>query len=128
MIASCLLQLSLFITDDLFMTYIIMIGFGMTFSGRNIVGLNLLMEYLHLSYWQEYCIISYMFLDPVVELYFTFHYYSISKNWKTLQTIFLILAIIDTGLIYSLFPESPKFLYSQGKFAEARRSLNEIAK
>ena len=59
----------------------LMVLLGMTFPGKNIVGLNLLLEYMHLNKWQLRAVSFYMYFEPCMTLYLAFHYQYISNNW-----------------------------------------------
>jgi hypothetical protein len=53
-------------------------------------------------------------------------YYSYSKHWESLHYFgfFASIAIIN---MVSMLPESPKYLYANGKFDEARAVIGYIA-
>jgi hypothetical protein len=100
----------------------------MTFSGRNVLGLNYLLEFIPLAEEQENVINYYMYLEPLIVIYISLHYQFINRYWLPLQIIFLCITIINTIYIIIIMPESPKFLYMNGKFEESRENLKIIAK
>ena len=99
------------ISNSIWLGYLFMIGLGATFPGRNIAGLNLLMEYMHLTLWQERCVVAYMYFEPIIEIYFVVYYRYISNDRFGIELTFLFMTIIVTFLIQKYFPESPKLLY-----------------
>ena len=68
-----------------------------------------------------------MFADAsilvIIPLYFIF----ISKDWVPFQ-LFAVFATFVTLIATLIIPESPKYLYSKGKFDESRKALQFIRK
>lgn len=68
-----------------------------------------------------------MFADAsilvIIPLYFIF----ISKDWVPFQ-LFAVFATFLTLITTLVIPESPKYLYSKGKFSESRKALKFIRK
>ena len=85
-----------------------------------------------LDYFQVYFIKSKihsfkMFADAsilvIIPLYFIF----ISKDWVPFQ-LFAVFATFVTLIATLIIPQSPKYLYSKGKFDESRKALQFIRK
>lgn len=55
----------------------------------------------------------------LLPLYFKF----ISKNWIYFQLASLLLNIVGTLGLFFIIPESPKYLLSKGRIADARTAL-----
>jgi hypothetical protein len=68
-----------------------------------------------------------MFADAsilvIIPLYFIF----ISKDWVPFQ-LFAVFATFVTLIATLIIPESPKYLYSKGKFDEFQKALQSIRK
>ena len=127
MVIQIVVQILLIFNNSLKLAYFYMILCGMTFAGKNIVGFNLILEFMHNQSWQESVILFYMFVEPIFSGYLTCYYKFISKNWLPLHLQYLALAIINTALVAYYVPESPRFLFSQGLFGRARASILRMA-
>lgn len=57
----------------------------------------------------------------------TLYYQKLSKNWIYLQYFCTSFTVFGIIFICLFFNESPKFLYSKGKFNEARYSIQKMA-
>jgi len=126
MILSTIAQGVILFTTSIHKLFLFMIILGMTFSGKNIVGLNFAIECTPEKY-QKFVISVYWTVELVSIILWSFYYQKLDKNWFPLQMIYFIGGILT--LITALFlPESPKYLYTQQRFEEARKSLNYIAK
>ena len=122
MAASVSAQAWLMVTSSLDVALGLMMVLGMTFPGKNVVGLNYLLEFTS-SKAQATVVNYYMYLEPVLTLYMTFHYAQYSNKYFPLQMIYLTIGIIDLLFIVAFLPESPRYFYSIGKYERARESL-----
>ena len=103
-----------------------MIILGMTFAGKNIVGLNYAIECTP-EVHQKLVISLYWLVELSSIILWSFYYQKLDKNWFPLQLIYFIGGIITMLVTFALLPESPKFLYAKQKYEEARKSLEYIA-
>ena len=55
----------------------------------------------------------------MLPVYFKF----ISKNWIYFQLVSLLLNVVGTLGLFLIIPESPKYLLSKGRIADARTAL-----
>lgn len=67
------------------------------------------------------------FCETAIVLVIALVYNVISKSWQPMQFIGIIVTAIALVFACLFFTESPKFLYINGRFKEARRSLRSIA-
>lgn len=70
--------------------FVLMIGVGMTFSSKNVVGLNLITECIHCVKWQENALVSYLLIEPILSFTIVFYYNYICINWIYIHIIFTI--------------------------------------
>ena len=90
MVVSSVTQLGLMLTTSLDIALWQMVVIGMTFGGKNIVGLNYFLEFLPLKQ-QQSTVLAYMYMEPALTIYLAFHYQFLDRCWFSLQLIFLIL-------------------------------------
>ena len=65
------------------------------------------------------------FMDSFTEVIISLYYMYISRNWIYLQyycTFITILCVICLSIV----PDSPKYLYSKGRFNDARKAFDFI--
>lgn len=67
------------------------------------------------------------FFETAVIIGIALFYHLISKSWKPMQLIGIIETAVALLFGCLFFCESPKFLYINGRFKEARQSLRKIA-
>lgn len=113
MAASVAAQSWLMMTSSLDVALGLMIVLGMTFPGKNVVGLAYLLEFTSCES-QEAVVNYYMYLEPILTLYMTFHYAEYSNKYFPLQAIYLSIGVIDLLFIVAFMPESPKYFYMNG--------------
>ena len=103
-----------------------MIMIGSTFPGKNVVGLNYLLEFVPETKHTKYVTFG-MILECSTLFGMSYGLQWYNRNWLWSQ----ILGIIGTctTLVVSalLMPESPKFLYANKRYEEARQSLNFVS-
>lgn len=67
------------------------------------------------------------FFETAIVIVIALFYNLISKSWKPMQFIGIIETIVALAFGCLFFGESPKFLYINGRFKEARQTLRNIA-
>ena len=113
----------LFLTSmSLDQTIVIMFFRGMAFPGKNIVILGYILEHL-LEKSRETYISIYCFAEPVMTIYLAFHYEFFSRNWMSAQILFLVTTLVPAMIMALNMHESAKYLYTKGRFDEAREAL-----
>lgn len=127
MVLSTIAQGTILYTNSIHKLFLFMIILGTTFSGKNIVALNYAVESVPQAQ-KEFVISIYWFVELISIILWSFYYQKLDKNWFPLQAIYFVGGILVLILAIIFFPESPNFLYSKQKFAEARESLAYIAR
>jgi MFS family permease len=121
-----LVQVGLLMSDNLYFAYFCMFCLGCTFPGKNIIFYNYTMEILDIKVRQQ--IVNFIaFVECSTLIWGTLYYQHISKNWVYLQCFCTLMSVCGLVFILLFFHESPKFLYSKGRFNEARYSIQKIA-
>lgn len=67
-------------------------------------------------------------MDGSTYIFLTVYFRYISKNWLYPQIVGLVLTVIPAVAVSLLIPESPKWLFRKGKFKEAHKVLDSMAK
>ena len=112
-------QLYLFYTESLTQAYFFIMLLGITLPGKNIVFLNYVLEVQPLRF-KQFSVNCLLLSETFFVIFTAFVYQNINNNWKPLQIFGLVISIISFVEIFHNFDESPKFLYNQGRFEEAR--------
>lgn len=68
------------------------------------------------------------FLQGSMIVFTAFYFQNLSRNVEWIQWGNLAFIIAATFFVVVAFPESPKYLYSNGRYTEARDSLSLVAK
>lgn len=116
----------LMLSNNLYAAYVFELFVGFAFAGHVIVGLNYLLEYSKREN-QDYLTATMMILGAMIGILMTIWYQFIDKGWFLLQIICLFLAVISFLYTFFLVPESPKWLYINFRFDEAREALHDVA-
>ena len=99
---------------------------GLAMPPRVFVGYIYCMEFLPMDKTSKVTAIL-MGNDGFVMIISALWFMSISKNWRTLFTLATCMVVV-VFIIQIFMPESPKFLVSKGRYAEARAVMTRIAK
>lgn len=104
--------------------YMVLLGFA--FPGKNIVGLNYLLEFTPLRLHTKF-VTTKMVCECLILYLMSKGYEQVSRHWLWIQL--LGIAGTSIALLASVFiiPESPKFLYIKKRFDESRKVLQYIA-
>ena len=68
-----------------------------------------------------------MYAEPALTMYLAFHYQFLDRTWFSIQLIMLILQCGATAFTILYVPESPRYLFENGRYEEARESLKTVA-
>lgn len=119
--------LILYRATSLHVAYVGMFIMGATFPGKHVVVYNYVLEACPRSYKERIVNTAYFMETVFVLCTITGYYQFISKSY----VILLDVAIVATALTllgsFTLFHESPSFLFSKLRFDEARENLAKIA-
>lgn len=127
MILSTIAQGVILLTSEIHKLFLFMIILGVTFSGKNIVALNFAVEAVP-EIHKQLVVSIYWSIELMSIILWSFYYQRLDKNWFPLQAIYFFAGILVVFLAIFMLPESPKFLYSKQRYAEARESLSYMAK
>ena len=116
MVLSSIAQGVVLFTSDIHKLFLFMIVLGMTFSGKNIVGLNFAVECTPEKY-QKLVISMYWTVELTSIILWSFYYQKLDKNWFPLQAVYFIGGVVTMLTAVVLLPESPKFLYTNQKYS-----------
>jgi len=125
LIVSCIAQLGIMLTNDLYAAYFFEFLIGGTFAGRIVVGLSYILEY-NLPKWHEKIIFGLLISEASSTIIMTIWYQFIDRGWFYLQLICLILAVLVTIFFWVVVPESPKWLYTWEHFQDSREVLEYV--
>lgn len=119
-------QVGLIVSDNLYFAYFCMFCLGCTFPGKNIILYNYTMEIFD-AQMRPKVVNLIAFAECSTIIWGTLYYQKLSKNWIYLQYFCTSFTVFGIIFICLFFNESPKFLYSKGKFNEARYSIQKMA-
>ena len=122
LMVSCVAQLGLIITTDFNWAVFFMILCGITFPGKNVVGLNYLLEFLP-DTQREGVMFGFFINDVISYIIMAIFYQYISRNVVLPQVMGLLFSISSLSFVLLKVPESPKFLHSQNRYTECRTTL-----
>jgi hypothetical protein len=118
--------IGLLVTTNLYEAYVYMFILGACGPGRSFVSLTNCLEFQSEQY--KYIItFCYLCTEPTVLTLITLWYQFIDKGWFGLQLMFLLI-LVTTTLCYLFFvPQSPKWLFTVRRFAEAKEVVQRVA-
>ena len=64
-----------------------------------------------------------LFMDSATMIMLPVYFKFISKNWIYFQLVSLLLNVVGTLGLFLIIPESPKYLLSKSRIADARTAL-----
>lgn len=127
---SLLLQLAamtgLLVNNNLYMGYFCMFCIGVTFPGKNVIFYNYIMEMMNTKS-RETAVMFITIVEAINVIAVTMFYEYLSHNWENTCIIGIFFTILSICLTFKYLPESPKFLYSKGRFTESRECLMTVA-
>lgn len=120
-------MIGLLITTELNDAYIYFFLIGTAFPARVILALTYLIEFNKVRF---HTLITRYFLyaEPFIMIGVTFYYQFIDKGWIALQITSVVVLFLVILWYIIVVPESPKWLYTNLRFAESRESLKKVAK
>lgn len=103
-------QIGLYYTRSLNVAFGIMVLFGMTHPGKNVVLFNYVLEVTPKKY-EESLVSLFLFFDFSAIIGICASYQYVTIDWRPLQILGLAWIISSLIYAYFYFCESPKFLY-----------------
>ena len=95
---------------------------GLTFGGRIVVGLSLVLEYCHPEF-HETITMFVLITESVGTLLIALWYKYVDHGWMNAHIVLFVFTCL-TGLYVIFFvPESPKWCIANGKYEKARKSI-----
>ena len=64
-------------------------------------------------------------MDAVTEVIISLYFWFVTKDWIYLQVYGAFITFLS-AICLSIVPDSPKYLYSKGRFEEARKAFSFI--
>lgn len=100
--------------------YLVILGFA--FPGKNIVGLNYLLEFTPMSYHTKFVTFK-MVCECMILYLMSKGFENVSRHWLWIHLTGLSGTIISFFVALIFIPESPKFLYLKKRYSESRKIL-----
>lgn len=107
--------------------YIGLYVMGLGHPGRFVVAINYVDEFFT-ARQKNFLLPFNQFLQGAMLVFCAFYFQNMSRSVEWLQWGNLAFIIGATAIIVVVFPESPKYLYSNGKYHEAREALALVAR
>lgn len=99
---------------------------GVSHPGRNIVALSYADEFLHKDQ-QKFLIPMNQLINGTTIILTAIYFQNIVRDIGYIQYVNLTIILLLTSFTIVFLPESPKYLYSMGRYDETRRSLAIVA-
>lgn len=120
-------QVGVIMTSSIYVAFFMEFLLGATFPGKSIVLYNYTMEAC-IPHWRQTFVNLNSIFDTGVIMFISVYYQHFSKSWIYLQLIGISATLLCLLFTTLTLEESPKFLYTKGRFEEAREKLVKIAK
>ena len=105
--------------------YMVILGFA--FPGKNIVGLNYLLEFTPMANHTK-LVTAKMVCETMLLYMMSKGYETVSRHWLWIHLAGLIGTLISFIVAVFIIPESPKFLYLKKRYGESKKILKYIAR
>lgn len=115
--------LAIRVTHDINVAYLLIGIVGMCFAGRCVVGLTLIAEYMPSETWRSNTINFCGLLESLFCIVIYCYYKFIGNDWEQINLAFVVVAAVNLLIVILYLPESPQFLYTKGRYEEARASI-----
>ena len=126
LIVSIVCQVGLYLSTNFSMSLVLLAIWGVMWNAKFIVGLSYAEEFLPNSLKKDYVAFTHM-SGTLITIVVPLMYLLISPSWRPSNLIGILQTLASLAICPFLVPESPKYLLTQGKFGEARKSLQKIA-
>lgn len=117
----------LIVSTDLNLAYFWMFLLGATFSGKIIVGINYMIEFI-CARGQSNIIFVTMFTEPITLILLTMWYQFVDHSWFKIFVITLVFNLLALAFFVVYVPESARWYVTWSRFKEAREVLAKVAK
>jgi putative MFS transporter len=124
LLCACFIQLGCIISTNLILTIAFFFLLGLTQAGKFSMAHVYLQELMPVSYRTAAGTLA-QFADAATIVILALYFRFVSKDWLPFQVLGLAMTFIS-AVALALVPDSPKYLYSKGKFQEARDALKLI--
>ena len=118
-------QVGLIWTNNLIQAYFFMFMLGLSAPGKNVVWYNYALE-ITTDKWRNTVVNSVFAIEASTSIWIALYYQTVSNSWFYLQVVAAVLTVSLLPLVVFGFAESPKYLYTNSKFNEARTALKWI--
>ena len=105
--------------------YMVILGFA--FPGKNIVGLNYLLEFTPMANHTK-LVTAKMVCETMLLYMMSKGYETVSRHWLWIHLAGLGGTLISFIVAVFIIPESPKFLYLKKRYGESKKILKYIAR
>ena len=118
-------QVGLMASGNLYFAYICMFLLGATFPGKNVVFYGYAMDIIDPAFRQTVVNVQSACETSIIIL-ISLYYSHLSRNWIYLNMIGTAISVGALCFVSRFSCESPKFLYSKGRFEEAREAMRGV--
>ena len=126
LIVTCITQTVLLFSTSREFSYLLIFILGLAMPMRVFVGYIYAMEFLPVKKTQLVSAVT-LGNDGLMLVIASLWFMLISRKWWTLFFLATMLVYLTLALVVGM-PESPKFLVSRGRYAEAREVMTKIAR